>query len=74
MHRYLITRTQSSTQVQALLSVIASVGEVLTSNEKTVFENPTGEASPIHKKLPHPRPSSNAILTSLFGRPLVSSL
>lgn len=63
MRRYLITRIQSSTQVQALISVIASVGEEPTSKEKTGPENLAEEDSSIQNESPPPAPSSNAILT-----------
>ncbi|KAH9031783.1 zf-C3HC-domain-containing protein [Lactarius pseudohatsudake] len=55
----------SSTQVQGLLSVIASV------EESSAKEN-TGETF-IQKESPPPGPSSNAVLTSLFGWSLVPS-
>ena len=73
-HHYHIVSLQSSTQVQALLSVIASVGAEPSSDERTGPENLTEAESPIRKESPPPGPSSNAILTSLFGWSLVSSV
>ncbi|KAI9439918.1 zf-C3HC-domain-containing protein [Lactarius indigo] len=61
----------SSTQVQGLLSVIASVGAESSIKENT--ENPAEEEPFLQKELPPPGPSSNAILTSLFGWSLVPS-
>ncbi|KAH9063901.1 zf-C3HC-domain-containing protein [Lactarius vividus] len=60
----------SSTQVQGLLSVIASVGEESSAKENT---GPAEEGPFIQKESPLPGPSSNAILTSLFGWSLVPS-
>ncbi|KAH8995002.1 C3HC zinc finger-like-domain-containing protein [Lactarius akahatsu] len=60
----------SSTQVQGLLSVIASVEES-SAKENTGPENPAEEEPFIQKE--SPGPSSNAILTSLFGWSLVPS-
>lgn len=57
----------SSTQVQGLLSVIASV------EESSAKENPAEGGTFIQKESPPPGPSSNAILTSLFGWSLVPS-
>ncbi|KAI0254991.1 C3HC zinc finger-like-domain-containing protein [Lactifluus subvellereus] len=60
----------SSTQVQSLLVVIASVETERSINEKAGSENPT-EERPIAGSPPTPEPSSTAILTSLFGWSLV---
>jgi hypothetical protein len=73
-YRYLITRIQSSTP-----SSSPSVGYRVCRrgadlHEKTGPENPAEEESPIQKESPPPGPSSNAILTSLFGWSLVSSV
>lgn len=65
----------SSTQVRALLTVIASVGAESSATEKTGPENQTeDEGSSIQRESPPPEPSSNAIVTSLFGWSLVSSV
>ncbi|KAH9003036.1 zf-C3HC-domain-containing protein [Lactarius hatsudake] len=63
----------SSTQVQGLLSVVASVGEESYTKENIGPENSAEEEPLMQMELPPPGPSSNAILTSLFGWSLVPS-
>src|SRR6266404_2406751 len=64
---------QSSTQVQSFLSVIASVGAESPAKENVGPENPAEEESSIQQESTLPVPSSNAILSSLFGWSLVAS-